>query len=185
MNEPQLQSPASEQDGPQPYWNPYLAGLLLGGTLLASFLVLGAGLGASAAPIRCAAWIESILAPSHATGSEFFGQKYLADGASPLRYYLIFMFTGTFLGGLLSAILAKRVHPSVERGRAFGAKARLGLALAGGILVGYASGLASGCTSGQALTGGALLANGSIVFMICVFAGGYAAAYFVRGQWND
>ena len=59
------------------------------------------------------------------------------------------------------------------------------LALGGGILVGYASSLASGCTSGQALTGGALLANGSIVFMLCVFAGGYAAAYFVRRQWHD
>ena len=31
--------------GPKPYGNPYLAGLFLGGTLLASFLVLGAGLG--------------------------------------------------------------------------------------------------------------------------------------------
>ncbi len=184
MNDTQSNS-ASKEDGPQPYWNPYLAGLLLGGTLLASFLILGAGLGASAAPIRCAAWIESVLAPAHAKGSEFFGQKYLGKGVNPLRYYLVFMFTGTFLGGLFSAILAKRVNFAVERGKAFGAKARLGFALAGGILVGYASALASGCTSGQALTGGALLASGSLVFMICVFAGGYGAAYFVRGQWND
>ena len=153
--------------------------------MLASFLILGAGLGASAVPIRCGAWLENLVAPGHAQASEFFGQKYLADGANPLRYYLIFMFMGTFLGGLLSAVLARRVNVSVERGKAFGAWPRLVLALAGGILVGYASALASGCTSGQALTGGALLANGSIVFMLCVFAGGYAAAYFVRRQWHD
>lgn len=170
---------------PKPYANPYLAGLLLGGALLASFLILGAGLGASAVPIRCGAWLENAVAPAHAQASDFFGGKYLADGARPLRYYLVFMFVGTFLGGLLSAVLARRVNVSVERGKAFGLVPRLLLALAGGILVGYASSLASGCTSGQALTGGALLANGSIVFMLCVFAGGYAAAYFVRRQWHD
>ena len=95
------------------------------------------------------------------------------------------MFVGTFLGGLLSAVLARRVNVSVERGKAFGLVPRLLLALAGGILVGYASSLASGCTSGQALTGGALLANGSIVFMLCVFARCYAAAFFVRRQFHD
>ena len=176
--------PAENPAGPRPYWNPYLAGLLLGGALLASFLVLGAGLGASAVPIRCGAWLESLVAPEHARASEFFGEKYLGKG-SPLRYYLTFMLVGTFLGGLLSAVLARRVRPSVERGRAFGAVPRLGLALGGGVLVGYASALASGCTSGQALTGGALLLNGSIVFMLCIFAGGYAMAWFVRRQWHD
>ena len=95
------------------------------------------------------------------------------------------MFVGTFLGGLFSAVLARRMNVSVERGKAFGTRPRLMLAMVGGVLVGYASALASGCTSGQALTGGALLANGSIVFMLCVFAGGYAAAYFVRRQWHD
>ena len=43
--------------------------------------------------------------------------------------------------------------------------------------------LARGCTSGQALTGGALLNAGSWAFMICVFAGAYAMAYFVRKEW--
>jgi uncharacterized membrane protein YedE/YeeE len=185
MSENSDYQPTGGDSGPKPYGNPYVAGLLLGGALLASFLVLGAGLGASAAPIRCGAWLENLLAPRHAQASEFFGRKYLADGANPLRYYLAFMFVGTFLGGLLSAVIARRVNVSVERGKAFSARPRLVLALIGGILVGYASALASGCTSGQALTGGALLANGSIVFMLCVFAGGYAAAYFVRRQWHD
>ena len=43
--------------------------------------------------------------------------------------------------------------------------------------------IARGCTSGQALTGGAQLALGSWVFMFSVFAGAYALAYFVRRQW--
>ena len=33
--------------------------------------------------------------------------------------------------------------------------------------------------------GGALLANGSLVFVASVFASGYAAAWFVRRQWDD
>ena len=185
MNENATSNTARDHAGPKPYWNPYLAGLLLGGALLASFLILGAGLGASAAPIRCGAWLEKLVTPGHAKASEFFGQKYLAGGVSPLRYYLVFMFVGTFLGGLFSAVIARRMNVAVERGKSFGAGPRLLLALIGGILVGYASALASGCTSGQALTGGALLANGSIVFMLCVFGGGYAVAYFVRRQWHD
>ena len=185
MNENRDRRPTGEESEARPYWNPYLAGLLLGGALLASFLILGAGLGASAVPIRCGAWIDNLVAPSHAQGSTFFGQKYLADTAHPMRYYLTFMFVGTFLGGLLSAVLARRVDFSIERGKSFSAKSRIALALTGGILVGYASALASGCTSGQALSGGALLANGSIVFMVCVFGGGYAAAYCVRRQWHD
>ena len=171
------------QPRPQPYWNPYLAGLLLGGTLLASFLVLGAGLGASAAPARLGAWLSSCVLPEHTANSGLFG-PWVAEGRNPMAYYLVFMFVGTVLGGLFSAVLAGRVRPAVERGPTFGAGPRLLLALGGGVLAGYASRLASGCTSGQALTGGALLLNGSIVFMLCVFIGGYAAAYLVRRQWQ-
>ena len=45
--------------------------------------------------------------------------------------------------------------------------------------------MANGCTSGQALTGTALLLTGSFVFLIFVFVGGYATAFFVRRQWHD
>ena len=53
------------------------------------------------------------------------------------------------------------------------------------LLLGAALGarIAKGCTSGQALTGGALLNVGSLVFMLAVFASAYALAYFVRKEW--
>ena len=50
MNEPTI-----HQRRPKPYMNPYLAGVLLGLTLLASYLILGAGLGASGGIARIAA----------------------------------------------------------------------------------------------------------------------------------
>jgi len=50
--------------------------------------------------------------------------------------------------------------------------------------MGFAARFARGCTSGQALSGGALLSVGSWVFMMAVFAGGYLMAPFVRRQWR-
>ncbi|MBM4091146.1 MAG: hypothetical protein FJ276_17245 [Planctomycetes bacterium] len=174
----------SDSNRPAAYWNPYIAGLLLGATLLASFLILGAGLGASAGPARLGAYLEQRVLPAHVADSDYFGQ-WVEDGTSLLSYYLVYMFGGAFLGGLISAVLARRIKTGVERGAAFGLRSRLALALGGGVLVGFASRMANGCTSGQALSGGAMLLNGSLAFMVCVFAGGYAAAWFVRRQWHD
>jgi len=157
--------------------NPYLAGVLLGLTLLASYLFLGAGLGASAGIAR----ISACILPEHFRLSEYFG----AWGADPWRYYLVFMLLGTFAGGLFSAIVGNRFKLVCERGNRASRGLRLGLALVGGIIVGFASRLAQGCTSGQALSGSALLLTGSLVFLCCVFAGGYAAAWFFRQQWRD
>ena len=57
-------------------------------------------------------------------------------------------------------------------------------AFIGGSLMGFGAKLARGCTSGQGLTGGALLSVGGWAFMMAVFAGAYAFAYFVRRQWT-
>ena len=171
----------NQSSTPRPYMNPYLAGVLLGLTLLASFLILGAGLGASSGIARIGAYAEGCLVPRHVEASTYFG----AWGRDPLRYYLVFMFAGTILGGLFSAILARRVQPQIERGKKASGKLRLVFALTGGVLVGFASRMAGGCTSGQALSGGAMLVTGSLLFMACVFAAGYASAHFFRRQWRD
>ena len=164
-----------------PFANPYLAGVLLGLVLLASFVILGAGLGASGGIARIGASVSMCVSATHTLGSEYFGKW----GASPLNYYLVFMLGGTFIGALFSALLANRARLQVERGSASGAGGRLAYALAGGLIAGFASRLAQGCTSGQALSGGALLLSGSMVFMLCLFASGYATAWFVRRQWHD
>jgi uncharacterized protein len=160
--------------------NPYMAGFMLGLVLLASFLILGVGLGASAGIARAGAAAQSALMSQHVAESNYFGSW----GANPLRYYLVFMFAGTLMGGLVSAILGRRIQPQLERGPTASPSLRMVLALAGGVLAGFASRLASGCTSGQALTGGAMLATGSLLFLISLFTSGYAAAWLVRRQWS-
>lgn len=161
--------------------NPYIAGIFLGLTLLASFLILGAGLGASGGLARISAFLETLIFPAHTLSSEYFG----AWGKNPLNYYLVFMLIGVFIGGLFSAVLSLRVSIKVERGKACSMQLRLFFAALGGVISGFASRLAGGCTSGQALSGSALLLSGSIVFLICIFAGGYATAWLVRRQWDD
>ena len=71
-----------------------------------------------------------------------------------------------------------------QSGPRISVKTRWAVATVGGILMGFGARLARGCTSGQALSGGAVLSVGSWAFMLAVFAGGYALAYSVRRLWT-
>ena len=168
----------------RPYMNPYLAGMGLGLVLLAAFVIMGRGLGASGAFSSTMSWLVNVVAPAHAQANEYF-QGYLGDGSThPLKAWLVFEVIGVATGALLSGLLAGRVHITVEKGPRASTTARLLCAFAGGMLMAFGAHLARGCTSGQALTGGALLNVGSWAFMIMVFVGGYAVAWFMRWQWR-
>ncbi|MBU1277294.1 MAG: YeeE/YedE family protein [Proteobacteria bacterium] len=166
---------------PEKLANPYLTGVLLGLVLLSSFTLLGAGLGASGGMARLSAWMEGLIAPGHTLASPYFGRW----GQEPLSYYLVFMLAGIFLGACVSALASNRFKLGAEKGASFPTNLRLLYSLIGGVLIGFASRLAAGCTSGQALTGGALLLSGSLVFLLSLFATGYALARLFRRQWND
>ena len=169
---------------PQPYWNPYLAGLGLGLVLLAAFVFMGRGLGASGAFSSLVAVGVDAVAPAHANANDFYAE-YIGDGTkSPLKDWLVFEVLGVFVGGFVSGLFANRVTKVVERGPNISSAGRLTFAFIGGGLMGIGAKLARGCTSGQALTGGALFNVGSWAFMMMVFGGAYAAAYFVRRQWQ-
>lgn len=167
---------------PRPLWNPYLAGVALGIVLLASFLILGKGLGASGAASRIAVAAVDVVAPEHVAGNAYLART--VESGAPLHHRLVFMVIGVFLGGLIAAYSAGRLKRGILHGPRIGKRSRLALALGGGVLMGIAARLALGCTSGQALSGGALLSVGSWVFMFSIFGGGYAAAWFVRRQWT-
>jgi hypothetical protein len=88
------------------------------------------------------------------------------------------------LGGFVAAYTSGRLRLEVLKGPTCRTAARLGLALLGGFVMGAAARATRGCTSGQALSGGALLSAGSWAFMLSVFGGGYALAWLVKRQWR-
>jgi hypothetical protein len=161
--------------------NPYLAGFGIGVMLLLAFLIMGRGLGATAAIGSVVAWASGLIAPDWTAANPAL-KGYFAD--PPATNWTVYLIVGAFVGALVSALLAKRVHWRIERGPHLSVNARLALAFFGGAVAAAGAKLAKGCTSGQALTGGAQLNVGSWVFMLAVFAGAYLLAFFVRKEWR-
>ena len=167
----------------RPFWNPYVAGFALGLVLLGSFLVMGFGLGSSSAATRLAVGAAHLIAPKATAANAYFAQ-YVGPGKSLFEDWLVFEVLGVFLGGLVGAYSAGRLKSEVLRGEGVSKGRRIAFAIAGGVLMGFAARLARGCTSGQALSGGAVLSVGSWAFALSVFAGAYALAWFFRRLWN-
>jgi uncharacterized protein len=166
-----------------PYWNPYLCGVLLGGVLYLSFLLTGHGLGASGGLARSVTAAMKTVAPETVNSVGFFAG--LGGGDKPvLSHWLVWEILGVLMGGLFSGLLAGRVGVDTHRGPNLSVRKRLLLALLGGLLVGWATQLSRGCTSGQALSGGAILSAGSWAFMFSVFGGAYLVAYPFRRLWR-
>lgn len=165
---------------PRQYMNPYLAGFGIGLMLLAAFVTMGRGLGGSSAFATAAGVTVAGLAPGFASDHAYFADY---ATASPFSEWLVWEVLGVFVGGLVSALLANRARFTVERGPRFTNPRRLALAFLGGVVMAIGAKLASGCTSGQALTGGALLNAGSWAFIMAMFGAAYGVAWFLRKQW--
>jgi len=144
---------------PRPYANPYLAGFALGLVLLAAFVVMGRGLGASGAFASSAAGVVSAVTPTRAAGNAYFARYLVGEG--PWVDWLLIEIVGVGIGGFLSAWVGGRLRIDIERGPRFSSRARLITAFIAGAVMGLGAVLARGCTSGQALTSGALLSVGS------------------------
>lgn len=168
-------------------WNPYVAGVALGLVLLLTYVLMGFGLGSSAAVTRIAVAGAHVVAPGAIEDNAYLG-TYVANGANPLDDWMVFEVLGVLLGGVLAAYSARRMKPlnhgNMQKGPTASRARRITYAIAGGILMGFAARLARGCTSGQALTGGAVMALGSWIFMLAVFVGGYVTAPLARRQWK-
>jgi uncharacterized protein len=152
----------------RPYADPYVAGVALGLVLLAAFVFAGRGLGASGAFTRAAAAVSP-------------ANRQLPTDNDP---WLLYELAGVVAGGFASALLAGRVRREVERGPRISRNGRLAFAFGGGAAMGLGAVLARGCTSGLALTGGALLSVGSWIFMLAAFASAYALAPLLRRTWR-
>jgi hypothetical protein len=167
---------------PEKFWNPYLAGVALGLVLLASISIMGVGLGASGASLRMGVAAVGAVAPGFVESAPGLAKAW--NHGHPFDFWLAFEVLGVLLGGFVGAYTSGRLKSETLRGPTFPKGKRLLLALLGGVIMGAAARVTRGCTSGQALSGGALMSVGSWAFMLSVFAGGYATAWFVRKEWR-
>jgi uncharacterized membrane protein YedE/YeeE len=127
--------------------------------------------------------VLDLVAPGHVDRVAYFAE--MAGGSrSPWAHYAIYMLVGTVLGGFASGLLNRRVKLEIRKGPRISVQARLGFALLGGVIMGYGARMARGCTSGQALSGGATLSVGSWTFALAIFASAYAVAWFFRRLWT-
>jgi uncharacterized membrane protein YedE/YeeE len=166
---------------PRPFWPPLAAGVALGLVLLLTFVVTGHGLGASGFFTELGAFVAGSVAPEATAANTYLG-PYLEGPA--FRGWISWEIVGLFAGALAGSLASGRFRPGVERGAGVAVGQRLGWALAGGILVGFGSRLARGCTSGLGLSGGATLSVAAFVFLIAFFAAGFAAMALVRRYWR-
>lgn len=165
------------------YVHPYLGGALLGVVLFLAFFLTGNGLGASGGLNRLVVFVQDIFAPEHVDQVSYL-LKMAGGDKNPLDDWIIPMVFGTLAGGFTSGWLNGRLKVVTNKGPNISKTTRWGMAFLGGAIMGYGARMARGCTSGQALSGGATLSLGSWAFMFAVFAGAYALAYFVRKLWN-
>jgi hypothetical protein len=167
----------------KPYVHPYVGGALLGVVLFLAFFITGNGLGASGGLNRIVVFFEDLVVPEHIDRTAYLIS--LAGGdKNPLDDWIVPLVFGTLLGGFVSGWMNGRLKVETNKGPNISVRTRWLMAFGGGAIMGYGARFARGCTSGQALSGGATLSLGSWVFMFAVFAGAYALAYFVRRLWN-
>lgn len=167
----------------KPYVHPYLGGMVLGFVLFLAMLLTGNGLGSSGGTTRLVTFVEDQIAPEHVDRTPYLLK--LAGGTkNPLDDWIIPVFFGALLGGFASGMIFGRAKFETTKGPNVSNRTRWLMAFLGGTIFLYGARMARGCTSGQALSGGATLAAGSWAVMFAIFASAYALAYFVRKLWN-
>lgn len=163
----------------QETWSPYLAGGLLGVVGLLAVGLSNHLLGASGGFENLAGILGKAVSP------EAFDNLYFKFVMPAEITWNVILLVGILLGGALGALSARtwriRSMPEKQWIEAFGPSRakRWGLAFLGGAIVQYAAGIAGGCTSGLAISGGMLLAPAAFLFIAGMFASGILTAWVI------
>ena len=164
------------------YLNPYFGGVILGTVLLLSFYISGRGLGASGAVKNSVAATVNVIAPQHVEHSAYYSQ-FAGGDKKPMSNWLVFEVLGVLAGAFLSGLIFNRLKIKVDHSPKITERRRLLFALWGGLIFGFGSQLARGCTSGAALSGMAVLSLGGYITMIAIFGTAFGAAWLFRKNW--
>ncbi len=174
-------------------WSPYAAGVLLGIVGILTVVLASKLLGASGGFENLAGMLGKAL-HIPAFNNLYFGipaaegQRAVTPVMSPEITYAVVLLVGIFFGGMLGALSSGtfkfRTMDSEQWKQAYGKQTwkRWLLLFLGGIIVEFAAGIAGGCTSGLAISGGMLLAPAAFLFIGGMFASGIVTALLVYGK---
>ncbi len=128
---------------------------------------------------KCYAAVETV-APVHSADTKFYVEYLGEHEGSPLKNWLVFEVIGVVIGAFVSGLVSNRLKFTMDVAPGSTKKIRIIGAIIGGVLFGFGSQLARGCTSGSALSGMAVLSAGGIITMMAIFGGAYMFAFFFR-----
>jgi hypothetical protein len=157
-------------------WSPYAAGVLLGLVAILTIWIPNQLLGASGTFESLAGLLQRAVYPAGVDNVYF---KFVMPPGLTWQMWLVL---GTFFGALFSALASGdfkvRWMPDVQWAQVFGPSRwkRWLVAFAGGIILEYGAGIAGGCTSGLAISGGLLLAPAAFLFIAGMFISGIPTA---------
>ena len=164
-------------------WSPYVAGILLGVVGILAVWLSDSLLGASGAFENLAGMIGKAVAPA------VFDNLYFNFVMPPGLSWSLVLFLGTIIGGFVGAATSgtllwgkKNAANSDEQWkRIFGPQTwkRWLVAFIGAVILEYGAGIAGGCTSGLAISGGMLLAPAAFLFIAAMFVSGIITALIV------
>jgi uncharacterized protein len=159
-------------------WSPYVVGAGIGVLSWLTWLISSKPLGCSTTFARTAGMIEQAV-----RGRGVSLRPYFKDIA-PVVDWQWMLVVGMVIGAFISAVISGDFKPAMIPSRwalAFGDDGglRLAVALAGGVLMGFGSRWADGCTSGHGISGTMQLAISSWVSAVCFFIGGIVAAQVI------
>jgi hypothetical protein len=164
-------------------WSPYVAGALLGIVGVLAVLLSNTLLGASGAFENLAGMIGKAIAP------QAFDNMYFNFIMPPGITWGVILLVGVFFGGLIGAATSGTLqwgkkdasNGDTQWKRIFGPQTwkRWVLGFIGAIILEYAAGIAGGCTSGLAISGGMLLVPAAFLFIAGMFASGIVTALIV------
>jgi uncharacterized protein len=165
-------------------WSPYIAGVLLGVVGVLAVWLSDSLLGASGAFENIAGIIGQAVAPQ-AFDTMYFN-FIMPAGITWGVVLLVGIILGGFVGALTSKTFKFRTMDDDQWKRIFGPKLwkRWVLLFVGAIILEYGAGIAGGCTSGLAISGGMLLAPAGFIFIGAMFMSGIVTTLAVyRGRY--
>lgn len=165
-----------------PTWSPYAGGAALGLLGIFALLFTDSLFGASGAFENIGGAVMQLVAP--ALADNMYWNFVMPAGLSLGIVMLLGIVLGAFFSALLSGTFKWRAVSDDQWIKVFGpARWKRWLALfLGAILLEYGAGIAGGCTSGLAISGGVQLAPAAFLFMAGMFASGITTAMIMYGK---